>query len=43
MFKVDELKDFFNRDHYNPLLVDPVLIACGNNVCKKNLDELLDM
>lgn len=42
MFKVDELKAFFNRDHCTQLLIDPVTIARANNVCKKHFDELLN-
>ena len=42
MFKIDQVKHFLDCDHCNNLLVDPVTIVCGYNVCKKHLDELVE-
>ena len=42
MFKIDQVKYLLDCDHCNNLLVDPVAIVCGNSVCKKHLDELME-
>ena len=41
MYKVDKIKNFFDCDLCHELLVDPISIPCGNNVCKIHLDNLL--
>lgn len=41
MFKVDKIKSFFDCDHCHNQLADPVTIACGKNVCKIHLDDLV--
>jgi hypothetical protein len=41
MFKVDKIKNFFDCDLCHKVLVDPISIPCGNNVCKGHLDNLL--
>ena len=41
MYKVDKIKNFFDCDLCHELLVDPISIPCGNNVCKSHLDRLL--
>ena len=40
MFKFDQVKNLFNCDLCNKLLVEPVIIPCGNTVCKSHLEEL---
>ncbi len=42
MFKVDKIKNFFDCDLCHQVLVDPITIECGNNVCKGHLDKLLE-
>ena len=41
MFKVDKIKNFFDCDSCHQVLVDPITIQCGSNVCKGHLDKLL--
>lgn len=41
MFKVDKIKHSFDCDLCNKLLVDPVVMACGNFICKNHLDKLM--
>ncbi len=41
MYKVDEIKNFFDCDLCHQVLVDPISFPCGSNVCKKHLDKLL--
>ena len=41
MYKVDKIKNFFDCDLCHELLVDPISIQCGSNVCKGHLDKLL--
>ncbi len=41
MYKVDEIKNFFDCDLCHQVLVDPITIPCGNNVCKDHLEKLL--
>ena len=41
MYKVDRIKNFFDCDICHQVLVDPISIPCGNNVCKSHLDKLL--
>jgi hypothetical protein len=41
MYKVNEVKASFDCDLCNKLLVDPVVMACGNFICKAHLDKLL--
>ncbi len=39
MFKIDQVKNLFDCDQCNQLLVDPIALPCGNSVCKKHVDE----
>jgi hypothetical protein len=41
MFKIDQVKNLLNCDFCNELLIDPVSISCGSNICKKHLDKLV--
>jgi hypothetical protein len=41
MYKIDEIKNFFDCDFCHKVLVDPISIPCGNNLCKDHLDKLL--
>jgi hypothetical protein len=41
MFKVDEVKASFDCDLCNKLLIDPIVLPCGNCICKAHLNELL--
>jgi hypothetical protein len=41
MYKVDKIKNFFDCDLCHKVLVDPISIPCGSNVCKAHLDKLL--
>ena len=41
MFKVDQIKNLFDCELCNQLLVDPVALPCGYSVCKRHLDALL--
>ncbi len=41
MFKIDRVKNLFNCEQCNQLLVDPVTLSCGNSVCKGHLKQLL--
>ena len=36
MLKVDQIKNFFDCDECNKLLVDPIVLACGSVVCKSH-------
>ena len=40
MFKVDKLKTSFDCDECHKLLAFPVLMPCGNIVCKSHIDKL---
>ena len=42
MYKVDKLKCFLGCDLCNSLLVDPIVISCGNLICKAHLDKLIN-
>lgn len=42
MFKIDQVKRLFDCCLCNKLLVDPITLVCGNNVCKAHLGEKLD-
>ena len=42
MFKIDQITNIFDCDECNSVLVDPVTVSCGNNVCKKHLDAILE-
>lgn len=42
MYKIEQVKTLFNCDQCNKLLVDPITIPCGNTICKKHLDSLLE-
>lgn len=42
MFRIDKVRTLFNCDQCDELLVDPVTIACGNSVCKRHLEELME-
>jgi len=41
MYKIDEIKNFFDCDLCHQVFVDPISIPCGNNLCKGHLDKLL--
>jgi hypothetical protein len=41
MYKVNEVKASFDCDLCNNLLVDPIVMACGNFICKTHLDKLM--
>ena len=41
MFKIDKVKSSFDCDLCNKLLVDPVVMPCGNSICKAHLNEVL--
>jgi len=41
MFKIDQVKNLFDCEQCNQLLVDPISLPCGYSVCKGHLDELL--
>ena len=38
MYKIDKIKHLFDCDLCHELLVDPITLVCGNNVCKKHID-----
>ena len=40
MFKVDKLKSSFDCDEFHKLLTYPVLMPCGNIICKSHVDML---
>ena len=42
MEKFDQLKDLFNCYLCNEILVSPVTIPCGHNVCKIHLYQLFE-
>lgn len=42
MFKIDQLKTSFNCDDCNQLLIDPIALVCGDSVCERHLDELVE-
>jgi hypothetical protein len=42
MFKIYQVKNLFDCEQCNQLLVDPVTLLCGYSVCKRHLDELLE-
>jgi len=42
MFKIDQVKNLFDCEQCNQLLVDPVALPCGYSVCKRHLDEQLE-
>ncbi len=39
---MDQFKNLFNCSLCSEILVSPVTIACGNNVCKRHLDQILE-
>ena len=41
MFKIDQVKNLFDCEQCNQLLVEPVTLPCGYSVCKRHLDRLL--
>lgn len=41
MFKFDKIKNLFDCSLCNSLLVDPVSLPCGFNVCKQHIDQQL--
>ena len=41
MYKIDEIKNFFDCDFCHKVLVGPISIPCGSNLCKDHLDKLL--
>ena len=42
MYKIDQVKNLFDCEQCNQLLVEPVTLPCGYSVCKRHLDELLE-
>ena len=42
MFKIDQVKNLFDCEQCDQLLVDPVTLPCGYSLCKRHLDEKLD-
>ena len=40
-YKIDQVKNLFDCEQCNQLLVDPITLPCGYSVCKRHLDELL--
>ena len=42
MFKIDQVKNLFDCEQCNQLLIDPITLLCGYSVCKRHLDELLE-
>lgn len=42
MFKIDKIKSIFNCDQCSDILVNPITIACGNSICMKHLDKLVE-
>ena len=42
MFKIDQVKNVWDCEYCNNLLVNPVTIVCGYSVCMKHLDELVE-
>jgi hypothetical protein len=41
-YKIDQVKNLFDCEQCNQLLVEPVALPCGYSVCKKHLDRLLE-
>jgi hypothetical protein len=41
MYNVDKIKNFFDCDLCLQVLVDPITIPCGSNVCKSHLDKTI--
>ena len=41
MYKFDKIKNVFDCDSCHQVLVDPITIPCGNNVCKGHLDQIM--
>jgi hypothetical protein len=41
-YKIDQVKNLFDCEQCNQLLVDPITLSCGYSVCKKHLDRLLE-
>ena len=41
MYKIDKIKGLFDCDICNNLLVDPISLPCGNNVCDHHLKLLV--
>lgn len=41
MFRVDKIKSLFDCDICHKQLVEPIVLACGNFICKCHLDKLL--
>lgn len=42
MYKVEKVKSLFDCDLCHETLVDPIALPCGNSVCKRHVDELLE-
>jgi hypothetical protein len=42
MYKVEKIKNIFDCDKCNKLLIDPVQTHCGYTVCKSHLEQLED-
>ena len=41
MYKIDKIKGLFDCDICNNLLVDPISLPCGNNVCNQHLEHFV--
>ncbi len=41
IYKIDQVKNLFDCEQCNLLLVEPVALPCGYSVCKRHLDRLL--
>jgi hypothetical protein len=42
MYKIEKIKNLFDCDKCNKLLIDPVPTICGFTVCKSHLDQFID-
>ena len=38
MHKVEQIKNLFDCDICDKLLIDPIVLPCGNVVCKKHIE-----
>ena len=41
MYKIDKIKGLFDCDICNNLLVDPISLPCGKNVCNQHLEHFV--
>ena len=42
MFNYHKVSSYFDCELCNKLLVDPIVLPCGNCICKSHLNELLN-